>query len=59
MIYIYREKKEYGKTFLVKAESQDEVRSRLNIEDGYEFLGSLTQAEIQAIDITSFGVITA
>lgn len=59
MVYLYREKKDFGKAILVKAESQEVVKDRLNHIEDYEFLGSLTQAELQALDITSFGVITA
>lgn len=59
MVYLYKYKKEFGKVIAVKAETQDEIRDKLSQLDKMEYLGSLTDAEMQALCTTSFGVITA
>ncbi|MBA7673466.1 hypothetical protein ES703_81664 [subsurface metagenome] len=58
MVYVYQEKKDKGKIILVKANDREGGEQRLNLLENYEFRGSLTDAEMNALGTTSFGLIT-
>lgn len=58
MLYVYREKDLLGNVLLVKAETQDEVNAKLKVVETYNYLGCLTDSEINALDVGKFAVVT-
>lgn len=59
MVYIVTDSQSDGRTMLVKADSEEDLNSRIRLSETQSISGHLTTAEITALNSGSFCVITA
>lgn len=58
MLYVIIDKEDKVKVLLVKARDRDEIDERLKLSPSQEVAGSFTTSEVQALDSSSFVIIS-
>jgi len=58
MVYLIVDEDNPGKVMLVKADSEEQVRSRMNLKSTEKVAGMLTDSELHVLDTAGFTVIS-